>query len=130
MKPPSLTLGIEEEYQIIDPQTRELTSYITQMLQEDHLVIAQVKPELHQSIVEVGTVVCKTPAEVRAELVKLPRTVSGSPRRAPIRSRRGPSRRSRPWSATSAYARTWGSWRNGCSSSAPTCTSASRTVGS
>src|SRR5262245_63861225 len=29
MKPPSLTIGIEEEYQIIDPQTRELKSYIT-----------------------------------------------------------------------------------------------------
>jgi carboxylate-amine ligase len=29
MKPPSLTLGIEEEYQIIDPVTRELRSYIT-----------------------------------------------------------------------------------------------------
>ena len=76
MKPPSLTLGIEEEYQIIDPETRELKSYITQILQEDHLVIAQVKPELHQSIVEVGTVVCKTPAEVRAELVRLRRDVS------------------------------------------------------
>ena len=32
MKPPSLTLGVEEEYQIIDPQTRELRSYITQIL--------------------------------------------------------------------------------------------------
>jgi glutamate---cysteine ligase / carboxylate-amine ligase len=29
MRPPSLTIGIEEEYQIIDPQTRELRSYIT-----------------------------------------------------------------------------------------------------
>ncbi len=77
MKPPSLTLGIEEEYQIVDPETRELKSYITQILQEDHLVIAQVKPELHQSIVEVGTVVCKTPAEVRGELVRLRRDVSG-----------------------------------------------------
>jgi glutamate---cysteine ligase / carboxylate-amine ligase len=77
VKPPSLTLGIEEEYQIVDPETRELKSYITQILQEDHLVIAQVKPELHQSIVEVGTVVCRTPAEVRAELVRLRRDVSG-----------------------------------------------------
>ena len=32
MKPPSLTIGIEEEYQIIDPETRELRSYITEML--------------------------------------------------------------------------------------------------
>ena len=75
MKAPSLTLGIEEEYQIIDPETRELKSYITQILEQDHLVLSQVKPELHQSIVEVGTKVCKTPADVRAELRKLRRDV-------------------------------------------------------
>ena len=77
MKPPSLTLGIEEEYQIIDPATRELKSYITELLAGDHLVLAQVKPELHQSIVEVGTTVCRTPAEVRAELVRLRRDIMG-----------------------------------------------------
>jgi glutamate---cysteine ligase / carboxylate-amine ligase len=71
MKAPSLTLGIEEEYQIIDPKTRELKSYITEILSGDNLVLAQIKPELHQSIVEVGTKVCTTPAEVRAELVRL-----------------------------------------------------------
>ena len=72
MNPPSLTLGVEEEYQIIDPQTRELRSYITQMLEEGQLILReQMKPELHQSIVEVGTNVCQTPAEVRAELVRL-----------------------------------------------------------
>ena len=53
MKPPSLTIGVEEEYQIIDPKTRALQSYITQILESDHLVLGQVKPELHQSIVEV-----------------------------------------------------------------------------
>ena len=71
MKPPSLTVGVEEEYQIINPETRELESYITQMLLQDHRVLAQIKPELHQSIVEVGTNICQTPAEVRAELVEL-----------------------------------------------------------
>ena len=77
MKPPSLTLGIEEEYQIIDPNTRELKSYITEILSGDHLVLAQVKPELHQSIVEVGTKVCTSPAEARAELVRLRRDILG-----------------------------------------------------
>src|SRR6266566_5095940 len=43
----------------------------------DRLVLAQVKPELHQSIVEVGTTVCRTPAEVRAELVRLRRDIMG-----------------------------------------------------
>jgi carboxylate-amine ligase len=76
MKPPSLTIGIEEEYQIIDPQTRELRSYITQMLAEGRRILSeQVKPELHQSVVEVGTEVCKTPAEARAELIRLRRTI-------------------------------------------------------
>ncbi|GAC1394766.1 MAG: carboxylate-amine ligase [Ktedonobacteraceae bacterium] len=72
MKVPSLTIGIEEEYQIIDPETRELRSYITEMLKEGQLLLReQVKPELHQSIVEVGSNVCKTPAEVKSELVRL-----------------------------------------------------------
>lgn len=73
---PSFTIGIEEEYQIIDPETRELKSYITEMLAEGKMVMAeQIKAELHQSIVEVGTKICHTPAEARAELVRLRRGV-------------------------------------------------------
>ncbi len=76
MQAPSLTIGIEEEYQIIDPQTRELRSYITQILEEGRLILKeQVKPELHQSIVEVGSSVCQTPAELRTELTRLRRTI-------------------------------------------------------
>jgi carboxylate-amine ligase len=78
MKPPSLTIGIEEEYQIIDPQTRELRSYITQILEDSHLILReQVKAELHQSMVEVGTEICRTPADARAELVRLRREIIG-----------------------------------------------------
>ena len=46
MKSPTLTIGIEEEYQIIDPQTRELKSYITQwpyMRGVGHLQFAQIR---------------------------------------------------------------------------------------
>ncbi len=76
LTPPSLSIGIEEEYQIIDPETRELRSYITEMLAEGKMVMAeQIKAELHQSIVEIGTRVCRTPAEARAELVRLRRGV-------------------------------------------------------
>jgi carboxylate-amine ligase len=76
MNPPSLTIGIEEEYQIIDPVTGELRSYITEILEKGRLLLReQVKAELHQSMVEVGTEVCRTPAEARTELVKLRRTV-------------------------------------------------------
>ncbi len=71
MKPPSLTIGIEEEYQIIDPETRELRSYITEILQEDHVILGEIKPELHQSMVEIGTRVCQTPADACAELKRL-----------------------------------------------------------
>jgi carboxylate-amine ligase len=75
MKPPSLTIGIEEEYQIIDPATRELRSYITEILKDESLVLGEIKPELHQSMVEVGTKVCRNPSEVRAELVRLRKLV-------------------------------------------------------
>ena len=71
MKAPSLTLGIEEEYQIIDPETRELRSYITEILKGDSIILEEVKPELHQSMVEIGSKVCRTPADVRAELIRL-----------------------------------------------------------
>ncbi len=75
IKPPSLTIGVEEEYQIIDPVSRELRAYITEILEADHVVLRQVKPELHQTIVEVGTTVCTTPAEVRTQLIQLRRGV-------------------------------------------------------
>jgi glutamate---cysteine ligase / carboxylate-amine ligase len=71
MKAPSLTLGIEEEYQIIDPSTRELRSYITEILKGDHIILEEIKPELHQSMVEIGSKVCRTPSDVRNELIRL-----------------------------------------------------------
>jgi carboxylate-amine ligase len=76
MDRPSFSLGIEEEYQIVDPETRDLRSYITELLAAGKMILAeQVKAELHQSIVEVGTRVCYTPAELREELVRLRRGV-------------------------------------------------------
>ncbi len=71
MKAPSLTLGIEEEYQIIDPESRELKSYITEILAGDSMILDEVKPELHQSMVEIGSKVCRSPQELRGELVRL-----------------------------------------------------------
>ncbi|MEP6731532.1 MAG: carboxylate-amine ligase [bacterium] len=71
MKAPSLTLGIEEEYQIIDPESRELKSYITEILAGDSMILDEVKPELHQSMVEIGSKVCRSPVELRGELVRL-----------------------------------------------------------
>jgi carboxylate-amine ligase len=73
-----LTLGIEEEYQIIDPATGELTSYIQEMLdQGGQLVLkGQIKPEFLQSQIEVGSSICANIDEARAELIRLRSTVA------------------------------------------------------
>ncbi len=76
MRAPSLTLGLEEEYQIVDLRTRLLRSYITQVLKDGRVTVKGIKPELHQSVVEVGSCVCETPAEARRELVRLRQAVS------------------------------------------------------
>jgi len=78
MKAPSLTIGIEEEYQIVDPETRELRSYITEIIEEGKLILReQIKTELHQAMVEIGSSVCQTPAELRIELVRLRSAIIG-----------------------------------------------------
>jgi carboxylate-amine ligase len=74
----AFTIGIEEEYQVIDPQTRELRSYITQILDEGKQILReQIKPELHQSIIEVGTEPCRTISDARREVVHLRGTIAG-----------------------------------------------------
>lgn len=71
------TIGIEEEFQIVDPVTRELRSHITEMIDQGRMILGeQVKPEMHQSMIEVGTGVCNNIQEARADLLKLRRTVS------------------------------------------------------
>ena len=71
------TIGIEEEYQVIDPETRELRSYITQILDRGRMILReQIKPEMHQSIVEVGTNPVRDVHEARAEVVKLRGTIA------------------------------------------------------
>lgn len=72
---PSFTIGIEEEYQTVDPVTRDLRSHIaTEMLAKGKRRLAErVKAEMHQSVVEVGTMVCKTIHEAREDLFDLRR---------------------------------------------------------
>ncbi|MGD2147421.1 MAG: carboxylate-amine ligase [Anaerolineae bacterium] len=73
---PSLTLGIEEEYQIIDPETRELRSYVQQFLEQGKAVLAdQIRPEFLQSQIEAGTRICRDISEAREELVRIRRSV-------------------------------------------------------
>lgn len=72
------TIGIEEEYQVVDPETRELRSYITQILDRGRMILReQIKPEMHQSIIEVGTQPCRTIQEARAEVLRLRGTIAG-----------------------------------------------------
>jgi carboxylate-amine ligase len=74
---PSFTIGIEEEYQTIDPETRDLRSHIQAELLEKGKMILQekVKAELHQSVVEVGTGICKNIKEAKAEVKQLRRDI-------------------------------------------------------
>jgi carboxylate-amine ligase len=73
-----LTLGVEEEYQIIHPKTRDLHSYVQQFLEQGSLIFPEeaLKPELMQSQIEVGSNVCRNVKEIRHEIIRLRRTVS------------------------------------------------------
>lgn len=76
MSLPELTIGVEEEYQIIDPESRELTSYVQEMLEEGRLLLKdQIKPEFMQSQVEVGSRICHDIGEVRREITRLRRSI-------------------------------------------------------
>ena len=74
---PSFTLGIEEEYQTIDPVTRDLRSHIaTEMLAQGKLRLEErVKAEMHQSVIEVGTRVCRNIEEAREDIYDLRRNM-------------------------------------------------------
>ncbi len=73
---PSLTIGIEEEYQIIDPATRELRSYVQRFLEHGQTVLPdQIRPEFLQSQVEAGTRICHDIQVARRELVHMRRSI-------------------------------------------------------
>jgi glutamate---cysteine ligase / carboxylate-amine ligase len=74
---PSLTIGIEEEYQTIDPETRDLRSHIgAEIVQKGKTLLAErVKPEMHQSVVEIGTGVCSNIQEAREEIRSIRRQI-------------------------------------------------------
>ncbi len=72
LKSHTFTLGIEEEFAIIDPVTRELRSHIQEILEGGKVTLKeQVKPEMHQSVVELGTEICQSVADARIHVVEL-----------------------------------------------------------
>jgi carboxylate-amine ligase len=76
------TVGVEEEYQIINVRTRELHSRQERILNGAQDALGeQVTPELYLSQIEIGTPVCRDLSEVRNELVRLRREVIASAER-------------------------------------------------
>jgi len=74
---PSLTIGIEEEYQTVDPETRDLKSHIgAEIIEKSKTILFEhVKPEMHQSVVEIGTGICKNIKEAKAEVHNIRRSI-------------------------------------------------------
>ena len=91
---PEFTLGIEEEYLLVERATRDVAEDPPpEMLAEcEALLAGQVSPEFLRSQIEVGTRVCASLAEARADLRRLRRTVGGGGRA----SRHGADRRGDP----------------------------------
>src|SRR5204862_2523419 len=72
MKDHTYTLGIEEEFAIIDPETRQLRSHIQEILEGGKVVLKeQIKPEMHQSVVELGTEICSSISNAREHVIEL-----------------------------------------------------------
>jgi glutamate---cysteine ligase / carboxylate-amine ligase len=74
---PAFTLGVEQEYLLVDPQTRDLVEDPPQALfaECEARLKGQVAPEFLRSQIEIGTTVCSTMAEARADLARLRSTV-------------------------------------------------------
>lgn len=74
------TLGVEEEFQIVHPETRELRSYVSKLLEEggkQSLLRERVRPEMHQSMVETGTGICRDIRQARSEICELRSELNG-----------------------------------------------------
>lgn len=71
------TLGVEEEYMVIDPVTRELKSHEQKIVTEGQKIIKdKVKAEMHQAVVEVGTDICQDIDEAYKDVATLRGTIS------------------------------------------------------
>src|SRR3954451_21333768 len=72
MKDHTYTLGVEEEFAIVDPETRQLRSHIQEILEGGKVVLKeQIKPEMHQSVVVLGTEICQSITDARTHVIEL-----------------------------------------------------------
>lgn len=78
MNAKQFTLGIEEEYMVLNPETRELAPHDQKIVEVAERVLPgdQVKAEMHQAVVEAGTGICANTAEARKDLGNLRLTLS------------------------------------------------------
>ena len=73
----SFTLGVEEEYMVMDPETKELKSHEQKIVHEGQKMIKdKVKAEMHQAVVEVGTDICKNIDEAWQDVTTLRKIIS------------------------------------------------------
>ena len=73
----NFTLGVEEEYMVIDPVSRELKSHEQKIVHEGQKIIKdKVKAEMHQAVVEVGTDICQDIDEAMMDVATLRKTIS------------------------------------------------------
>lgn len=73
----SFTLGVEEEYMVLDPRTHELKSHEQKIVHEGQKIIKdKVKAEMHQAVVEVGTDICQDIEEAYKDVALLRKTIS------------------------------------------------------
>ncbi|MGN6530410.1 MAG: carboxylate-amine ligase, partial [Ginsengibacter sp.] len=71
------TVGIEEEYMVLDPESRELKSHEQKIVQEGEKIIKdKVKAEMHQAVVEVGTDICQDIDDAYIDVANLRKTIS------------------------------------------------------
>jgi carboxylate-amine ligase len=72
------TVGVEEEYMVIDPHSKELKSHEQKIVEEGHKILREkVKAEMHQAVVEVGTDICADVDEAFIDVGTLRKTISG-----------------------------------------------------
>jgi carboxylate-amine ligase len=73
------TIGVEEEFQIIDPATWGLRSHVSELIESGAPSLGdQIKRELHQSIVEVGTTICRNVDELEAQVFHIRRELTAA----------------------------------------------------
>ncbi len=83
---PKFTLGIEEEFQVVDPETRQLRSHISEMFAEGEKRLKdEIKREMHEAVIEVGTPICQNVEEARREVTRLRREIINLVRESNLR---------------------------------------------